>query len=77
MAKPHKNQLATLRALVEQCQRDLATLEVELRLREEDEFAPLRQRGVVRSTNDSLLRVGEDIGELKRLIEEYLRTLAK
>jgi hypothetical protein len=60
-----------------QCQKDLATLEVELRLREQEEFAPLRQRGVVASTKDGLVRVGEDISELKRLIDEYVRTLAK
>jgi len=77
MAKPHKNHLATLRVLVEQCQRDLATLEVELRLREEGEFYRLRGLGIVDATRDDLLKVGDEILELKRRLDEYVITLGK
>ena len=67
MAKPNENQLATLKVLVEQCQRDLDTLGTDLRLREQ---------GVIRSSKDDLVRVEKNIGELTHRIREYINMLS-
>ena len=66
MAKPNEHQLATLKVLVEQCQRDLDTLGTELRL---------RQKGVIRHSKGDLVRVEKNIGELTHSIREYINML--
>ena len=66
MAKPNANQLATLKVLVEQCQRDLDTLGTDLRL---------RQKGVIRSSKGDFVRVEKNIGELTHRIREYINML--
>ena len=71
MAKPNM----TLRALVEQCQVDLATLEVELSLKEQGEYFRLREQGIIQSTKVQLQDVSDNLGELKRRLDEFISTL--
>jgi hypothetical protein len=66
MVKPNEHQLATLKVLVEQCQRDLDTLGTELRL---------RQQGVITRSKDDLVRVEKNIGELTHRIRDYINML--
>lgn len=66
MARPNEHQLATLKVLVEQCQRDLDTLGTELRL---------RQKGVITNSKGELVRVEKNIGELTYRIREYINML--
>jgi hypothetical protein len=66
MVKPNEHQLATLKVLVEQCQRDLDTLRTELRL---------RQQGVITRSKDDLVRVEKNIGELTHRIRDYINML--
>lgn len=66
MVKPNEHQLATLKVLVEQCQRDLDTLGTELRL---------RQQGVITRNKDDLVRVEKNIGELTHRIREFINML--
>jgi hypothetical protein len=66
MANPNEHQLATLKVLVEQCQRDLDTLGNEVRL---------RQRGVITRSKGDLVRVEKNIGELTHRIREYINIL--
>jgi len=66
MAKPNEHQLATLKVLVEQCQRDLDTLRIDIRLREQ---------GVIGRRKGDLVRVEKNVGELTRRIREYINML--
>jgi hypothetical protein len=66
VVKPNEHQLATLKVLVEQCQRDLDTLGTELRL---------RQQGVITRNKDDLVRVEKNIGELTHRIREFINML--